>query len=66
VSYNTKISNGMFKKLAKFIALVSVSFGFNKNCAGNKGISRLSFKTIRILQRGFKPCLMTNFKFFKF
>ena len=48
------------------MAFFSVSVGFNRNCAGNNGISRLSRKTKRILYLGFSPCLIKNFRFFTF
>ena len=66
IIYITKFSSGTFKKLDNCMALFSISAGFNKNCAGNNGISRLSFKTNKILHRGLSPCFIKNFKFFIF
>ena len=57
-----KLSSGTSKKFDNSIAFFSVSFGFSKNCDGNNGISRLSFKINKIVQRGFSPCLIINFK----
>jgi len=59
--HRTMLVKGTFKNFAQRTAFFSRDTGSKKDWAGNKGISRLSFKISNILQRGLMPCFNVYF-----